>query len=72
MPTTRHVLATIAVAVVAAAACKSGEDTRVQAAGPEFHPGERIPAGGVVPPANALSAPRPAKLDPDAGAALFS
>jgi cytochrome c oxidase cbb3-type subunit III len=32
---------------------------------------DRIPAGGVVPAANALAAPRPAKPNPDVGANLF-
>lgn len=75
MPTTRHAIALLAVAGVAAAACKSGGETgtKVQAGGgPAFHAGERIPAGGALPAPNALSAPRPAKLDPSAGANLFS
>lgn len=78
MPTTRHVIALLAGAVVAAAACKSGEVTKAQAdgtgagAGPASPPSDRIPAGGIVPAANALSAPRPAKLDPNNGATLFS
>jgi cytochrome c len=72
MPITRHVIAMIAGAVVTAAACKSGGGTKVQADGGVFHADERIPAGGALPPANALAAPRPAKLDPEAGANLFS
>jgi cytochrome c len=71
MPTTRHVITTIAGALVAAAACKAGGGTKGQATGPEVKAEDRIPAGGVFPAANALSAPRPAKLDPNAGANLF-
>jgi cytochrome c oxidase cbb3-type subunit 3 len=33
---------------------------------------DRIAAGGVLPAPDALGAPRPARLDPDAGATLFS
>jgi cytochrome c len=72
MPTSRHFLALLAATVVAAAGCKARESAKAPADGAVFHAGDRIPAGGVVPPANALSAPRPAKLDPDAGANLFS
>jgi cytochrome c len=71
MPTTRHVITMIAGALVAAAACKAGGGTKGQATGPEVKAADRIPAGGVYPAANALSAKRPAKLDPDAGATLF-
>jgi len=74
MPTTRRITATIAGAIVAAAACKGGGTSKEQA-GPgtaEIKASDRIAAGGVLPPANALSAPRPAKLNPDAGGNLFS
>jgi cytochrome c len=72
MPTTRHVIAMVAGAVVAAAACKAGGQPTGQAGGPALASEDRIPAGGVRPAANALSAPRPAKLNPDAGGNLFS
>jgi cytochrome c len=72
MPTTRHVITMIAGALVAAGACKAGGGTKGQATGPEVKAEDRIPAGGVYPAANALSAPRPSNLKPDAGAALFS
>ena len=72
MPTTRHVIAMIAGAVVATAACKSGREAKVQATGPGVKAEDRIPAGGVLPAANALSAARPANPNPDAGATLFS
>ena len=72
MPTTRHVIALFAATVVAAAACKAGGPAKPQTNGSVFHADDRIPAGGVLPAANALSAPRPAKLNPDAGANLFS
>jgi cytochrome c len=71
MPTTRHVIALLAVAGVAAAACKAGEPAKPIADEAAAHPEDRIPAGGVLPPPNALSAARPAKLDPDAGGKLF-
>jgi cytochrome c len=61
----------IAGALVAAAACKAGGGTKTQATGQEVKAEDRIPAGGVYPTANALNAPRPAKLDPNTGATLF-
>jgi len=77
MPSIRRI-AMIAGAIVAAAACKGGGGSKEQATGPgtaadtaQINAGDRIPAGGVLPPPNALSAARPAKLNPDAGAALF-
>jgi cytochrome c len=72
MPTTRHVIAMIASAVIAAAACKPGGEAKVQATGPGVKAEDRIPAGGELPPANALSAPRPANLNPETGGNLFS
>lgn len=72
MPSTRQVVAIIASAVVAAAACKKDEAGRVQTDGAGYQAAERIPAGGVTPAANALSAPRPSKLDPATGGNLFS
>lgn len=71
MPT-RHVIALLAATVVAAAACKARESAKPTADGAVFQAGGRIAAGGALPPPNALSAPRPAKLDPDAGATLFA
>ena len=72
---TRHVIAMLTGALVAAAACKSGEESKGQSAASGTAAGvkaaDRIPAGGVAPPANALSAARPAKLDPNAGGNLF-
>jgi cytochrome c len=72
MPTTRHLIAMIAGAVVAAAACKAGGEAKVPATGPGVKAEDRILADGVLPAANALSAPRPANLNPDAGANLFT
>jgi cytochrome c len=71
MPTTRHLVALLAGAVVAATACKAGGPAKPQASGPGVKAEDRIPAGGVSPAANALSAARPANLSPDAGASLF-
>ena len=78
MPTTRHLIAMVAGAAVAAAGCKKpgGESTSQAAqshtaAGQAIASADRIPAGGLRPAANALSAARPAKLNPDVGANLF-
>lgn len=72
MPTTRDVVAIIASAVVAATACKGGGEGRTNETGQSAKSEDRIPAGGVLPAANALSAPRPEDVNPDAGANLFS
>ena len=73
MPTTRHVIALVAATVVGAVACKAGGGAaKPEASGPGVKAEDRIPAGGVLPAANALSAARPANLNPDAGATLFS
>jgi cytochrome c len=75
MSITRQVLATVAGAAMAAAACKGERAGGTQEAGgateTRVTAKDRIPAGGVLPPPNALSAARPANLNPDAGAALF-
>jgi cytochrome c oxidase cbb3-type subunit 3 len=73
----------VLVAAAAAAACQkraerpgsTGAAPSAGAATSAAAPGgaaDRIVAGGVAPAANALGAPRPARLDPDAGATLFS
>ena len=71
MPTTRGVIALIAAAIIAAPACKQGAPARGQANQPRGRAEDRVTAGGVVPAVNALSAPRPTTLNPDAGANLF-
>jgi cytochrome c len=71
MPTTRHLIAVIAGAVVASSACKAGEEGQVEGSGQTVESEDRIAAGGVRPAANALSAPRPADVNPDAGGTLF-
>lgn len=71
MPTTRGVIALLAATIIAAPACKQGAPARGQANGPVGRAEDRVIAGGVVPAANALSAPRPTSLNPDAGASLF-
>jgi cytochrome c len=71
MPTTGRVIRLIAGTIVAAAACKGGGEKQVQGAGQTVKSDERIPAGGVLPAANALSAPRPDNVGPEAGANLF-
>jgi cytochrome c len=75
MPTRRHVIAIIAGAVVAAAACKSERaSTHKDVAGgtPDASGSDRIPAGGVQPAAGALRAPRPAQTSPEVGGNLFA
>jgi cytochrome c len=69
MPTTGRVITMVAIA--AAVACKGGGEGRDQATGQTVKSEDRIPAGGVLPAANALSAPRPDNVNPDAGANLF-
>ena len=72
MATSRHVIALLAATIVAVPACKSGGTAKSQDNTPEVKGEDRVAAGGVLPAANALSAPRPATLNPDAGANLFS
>jgi cytochrome c len=72
MATTRHLIALLAATIVVLPACKSGGTPKSQANAPGVKAEDRVPAGGVQPAANALSAPRPANLNPDAGATLFS
>ncbi|HTC22980.1 MAG TPA: c-type cytochrome [Gemmatimonadales bacterium] len=72
MPTTSHVRAMIASAVVAVAACDVGREASVQGSAPGVTGEDRILAGGVRPAPNALSAPRPANPSPDAGSSLFT
>jgi cytochrome c len=69
MPSRGRLIAVLG-AVVWVTACR-GRAERPPADSTRSEAGDRIPAGGVLPPANALSTPRPAKLDPEAGAALF-
>jgi len=72
MPTTRRVIPLLAATVVAASACTRGGAPKAQANQPVVKAEDRVSAGGVLPAGNALSAPRPANLNPDAGANLFS
>jgi cytochrome c len=65
-------MALLAATAVATAACKERGPDKAPADGAVFHADERIAAGGVLPPPNALSAARPANLNPDAGGNLFS
>jgi cytochrome c len=62
----------LAGAIVGAASCKSAQQSRPSETRPRVDAEDQIPAGGVLPAADALSAPRPAKLNPDAGGNLFS
>jgi cytochrome c len=80
MRITREVIAVFAGATLVTAACKgngggSGAGDGKVTDSPELSEvkaGARIPAGGVLPEGDALSKPRPAKLNPDAGASLFA
>lgn len=71
MSTTRCFWALLAATLVAAHGCKPAESAKAQGPGSGIKAGDRVAAGGAVPAANALSTPRPAKLNPDAGANLF-
>jgi cytochrome c len=70
MPTTSHVFA-FAAAVMLAAACKGGRDGKGQASGSRVEVPDRIQAGGALPVADALNAPRPDNVNPETGANLF-
>lgn len=78
MAITREVIAVLAGAILASTACKGGGAAagggQETAATPtsSMKSGDRIPAGGVQPAANALSKARPAKVDATAGGNLFS
>src|SRR4029077_10452555 len=72
MPTIRCISMMLAGVIVATGACKGqGQQPKEQGVAAGVPSPDRIPAGGVAPPANALAAARPAKLNPDAGATLF-
>jgi len=78
MTITREVLAMLAGVAIAAAGCKGGaggtgggQETGTADAA-ITKPGERIPAGGVMPAANALSAKRPGNASAETGGTLFS
>jgi cytochrome c oxidase cbb3-type subunit III len=59
--------------LLAVMGCNGGpEERRSTGQTPAVSSEDRIPAGGVLPAANALAAPRPAKPNPDVGASLFS
>ena len=60
------------VALIAATACQRSDEPPPPRTGAPVRAEDRIPAGGVLPAANALAAPRPSRLDPDAGATLFA
>jgi len=66
----RFCAATLA-ALLAVTACERRSEHPPAQTGAPVRSEDRIAAGGVLPAANALAAPRPAKLDPDAGATLF-
>jgi cytochrome c len=79
MAITREVIAVLAGAVLASTACKGGgapagggQETAATPASTSMKSGDRIAAGGAQPAANALSKPRPAKVDATAGGNLFS
>ncbi|HZW05700.1 MAG TPA: c-type cytochrome [Phycisphaerales bacterium] len=71
MPTTIRVIALIAGAAFAAAACRSRGETKVEETASAAGVQDRIIAGGVAPAPGALNASRP-DPNPDAGANLFA
>jgi cytochrome c len=71
MPTTGHVIASVAAVVIAATACKAGGEGKVQDSGSKVEVPDRIAAGGALPVADALHASRPDNVSPEAGANLF-
>jgi cytochrome c oxidase cbb3-type subunit 3 len=60
------------VGLLAVAGCQGKPERGSADHGPSDGGEDRIAAGGVPPAANALAAPRPAKLNPDVGANLFT
>ncbi|HEV7364537.1 MAG TPA: c-type cytochrome [Gemmatimonadales bacterium] len=72
MPSTGQVIALVAATMIAVAGCKPQTSTPAQGTGAGPKAEDRIAAGGAVPAANALSAPRPATPNPDAGGTLFA
>ena len=69
---TGRIIAVVAAAALAAAACDRDGEPVVERSVPGTKAEDRIAAGGVAPAANALGASRPATLDPEAGANLFA
>ena len=79
MPITREVLAVLTGLAIAAGGCKGGQggasggqETGAAADAVAGKAGDRIPAGGVLPAANALSAKRPGNANPETGGTLFA
>ena len=72
MPITRGSIALLAATIATVPACKPESAANAQSDKPIANSDARVPAGGVLPAANALNAPRPTTLNPDAGAPLFS
>ncbi len=72
MPTTGRAIVLLAATVIVSPGIRPDGGVAAQATGRGAQTVDRVAAGGVVPPANALSGPRPANLNPDAGATLFS
>src|SRR5882672_7679796 len=71
MPSKRLLAALLATAAAALPACKPGTPSGTAMGEPINNPA-RVPAGGALPVANALSAPRPASPNPKAGEGLFA
>lgn len=74
MPITRHAAVLFAATLFAATSCQpstTGSTGKIVGDGTPVKAEDRVPAGGVFPAANALSAARPANLNPDAGGTLF-
>ena len=64
-------LSTLALALLTVVACQKPAAPGASTPAATVRDPDRIPAGGVLPAANALAAPRPAKPNPDVGANLF-
>ena len=67
-----RVLLGVSAVVLAAASCRERPDRKPADTGAPVAADDRIAAGGVLPTANALGAPRPPKLVPEDGANLFA
>ena len=67
-----RVLLGVSAVVLAAASCRERTDRKPADTGAPVAADDRIAAGGVLPTANALGAPRPPKLVPEDGANLFA
>jgi mono/diheme cytochrome c family protein len=66
------VIRSLVLVLLATAGCRNTVERGAADRPPSVGDEDRIRAGGVVPPANALASARPAKPNPDVGANLFA